>query len=106
MTDQSYTTNFGDFVILKIMRESTIYLAQVTENNQLKIMEDGPAKKLKTGDYIINERLTLLYQQNLRREIPDQEFIDTLGETKVYSGLTSVFGSDPKEILEVIFTPD
>jgi hypothetical protein len=95
----------GDFVILHITCDSRLYIGQVKDNGNLKVVEEGsPYSNLKAhGDYIIDEELSNYYQQALKTPEKELDFKEALGDRKLYSGLTSVFRQKVDGICEVIF---
>jgi hypothetical protein len=75
----------------------------VKPDRNIKVDESGPYSNLKQGDYVINEKLTLLYQQANNTHEEKLAFKEALGDRKLYSGLTSVFEQKVNGICEVTF---
>jgi hypothetical protein len=105
VTPYDYTMKPGDFVILHITCDTRLYIGQVKDNGNLKVVEEGsPYFNLKAhGDYNIDEELSMYYQQALKTPESELIFKKALGDRKLYSGLTSVFNQNVDGIREVIF---
>jgi hypothetical protein len=93
-TKNKVSLEIGDPCIFQVTGDLQYYLGEVTgiilDEPVLKVTENGPYSILKTGDFILNESATILYQQADRGDKNSAcEFI-TLNDTlKVASGLNT-----------------
>jgi hypothetical protein len=70
MSENQYSTNVGDFLIIWITGCLSSYIAKVTSSEPLrmKVTESGPFANLKEGDFIIREEDTAQFQKDCREE--------------------------------------
>lgn len=102
MSEEKYTTNVGDYLIIWITGDSRKYIAEVTRGGprkwdlRMKVEESGPYAYLKGGDFIIHEDETAQFQKDHREET--DVFLKTEKQTgrKVFSGLKSLGVKDGK----------
>ncbi len=91
VSEKTYTTNVGDFVVCWLTCRTCAYVAEVTKSKplRLKVEERGPYANLKDGDFGIFEEETALFQKD-RRE-GTEVFLEREARAgrKVFTGLSA-----------------
>jgi len=70
MCEKSFTTNVGDYLVIKITGGTELYIAEVIQSKplQMKAEEIGAFSYLKAGEYIICEEHTVKLQEDRKNE--------------------------------------
>ncbi|MBI5732664.1 hypothetical protein HY967_01750 [Candidatus Jorgensenbacteria bacterium] len=94
-----YSAKVGDFIIIFITAMAHKYIAEVTQENplRLKVQEDGPLANLQGEDFVILTRVTREFQKNPKETV--QQAKDS-GKPFV-SGL-KCFGITDRHLYEIV----